>query len=583
MRHFFFLLISFFPFLSFSQSITSSERLQQQSERRQAAIDKQLFPIPDGRLTIPAAKPLVSDISDGKNCFTVKMLLPEVADKKELPSSFFVALVDAFADEGIAASKEGKNRFRLSHKKRQNQQPELVAPCLGVNRISRISTKLQNRLISKGFITSRVLIPEQNLSRGELRLRLTAGKVGQLKVNQDAVEQTHANRANLFNAFPTQSGRILNLRDLEQGLENLRRVPTVSADMEIKPSQAKNQSDVVVNWQQRQYPFRLNFSVDDSGSKSTGKYLGTLGVAWDNPLHLNDIFYASYTRNLKSGKKQTDKNGKTDKGKTDNYVLNYSVPLGYWLFDIGMSDYHYDQVVAGVNRNYHYTGDSTQGSVNLSKILYRDGRHKITAKVGLWRKTTKNFIDDSEVEVQRRRTGGWKASLLQKSYFKLGTLETELSYKRGTRAFGAIAAPEELPFKLGENNFDWHSQFHGQWNKSLLTPQDRLAIGGRYSVRGFSGERTLSGDRGWYLRNDLSWHYKPNHQIYLGLDTGRVSGISAQHLLGKSLTGSVLGLKGQFKQSGNWYYDIFVGKPLHQPDGFDADSVVTGFNLNYSF
>ncbi|MGN6985683.1 POTRA domain-containing protein [Neisseria sp. P0008.S010] len=33
------------------------------------------------------------------------------------------------------------------------------------------------------------------------------------------------------NKFPTRSGNLLNLRDLEQGLENLKRLPTVEADL----------------------------------------------------------------------------------------------------------------------------------------------------------------------------------------------------------------------------------------------------------------------------------------------------------------------------------------------------------------
>ncbi len=36
-----------------------------------------------------------------------------------------------------------------------------------------------------------------------------------------------------------------------------------------------------------------------------------------------------------------------------------------------------------------------------------------------------------------------------------------------------------------------------------LITQDRFSIGGRYTVRGFDGETTLIGERGWLLRNDL--------------------------------------------------------------------------------
>ena len=38
-----------------------------------------------------------------------------------------------------------------------------------------------------------------------------------------------------------------------------------------------------------------------------------------------------------------------------------------------------------------------------------------------------------------------------------------------------------------------------------LDAQDRFAIGGRYTVRGYDGEASLSAERGWLLRNDLSW------------------------------------------------------------------------------
>ncbi len=266
-----------------------------------------------------------------------------------------------------------------------------------------------------------------------------------------------------------------------------------------------------------------------------------------------------------------------------------------------MSHYYYDQAVAGVNRNYHYTGDSNQANFDISRVMYRDGKHKITVGAGAWLKETRSYIDDAEIDVQHRRTAGWKAKIATRSYFSKGTLDTSLTYKRGTRAFGAIPAPEELfnegtakskiltadvtwqmPFKLGKGDFNWKSQLHGQLNRTDLTPQDMFSIGGRYNVRGFTGAKTLSAEKGWYLKNDLAWQYNDNHQVYLGLDVGRVYGKSAKNLPGQTLSGAVLGLKGQFKKAGNWSYDVFIGTPLKKPKGFKADSVVTGFNINYA-
>src|SRR5690606_36095447 len=95
------------------------------------------------------------------------------------------------------------------------------------------------------------------------------------------------------NALPVQSGDILNLRAIEQGLENLKRVPTAEADIQIVPAELPGESDVLVQWTQA-FPFRLTTSVDDSGTRATGKYQGSVTVSYDHWLTLNDLFYVSF-------------------------------------------------------------------------------------------------------------------------------------------------------------------------------------------------------------------------------------------------------------------------------------------------
>lgn len=588
------------PLISSAQNIISPFLLEQQSERRQSVITEQQMPVADGRIPVSFKQAPLVPLDRDATCFPIDILQVVSTDKTALPKRFVQSVSEVLISEGAIHKRKGRNEFSLYNRPSKTGEQQ-QAPCLTANKIERITTKLQNQLVIKGFITSRVLVPGQNLSKGRLILGVSAGRVGKLYIEGKKDTENQMERTTLYNAFPTRTGKLLNLRDFEQGLENLRRLPTVSSEMDIKPGEVANSSDISVRWKQQKNPFRIDFSIDDSGSEATGKYLGTIGVSWDNPLHINDILSASYTHSLVSGVKKTDRNGKKDKSKSYNYSLNYNIPFGYWLLNTEMSNYSYDQVVAGVNHNYHYTGDTLKGTVDISRTLYRDDKHKFTVKTALWHKATKNYINDAEINVQRRKTSGWTLGISQRSYFELGTLSSSLAYKRGTRAFGAISAPEELfnegtakmkiltadinwhmPFHLGRQSFSWNSNFHGQWNKNRLTPQDKISIGGRYSVRGFNGEKTLTGERGWFLRNSVSWHYKPAQQLYLALDMGRVSGYSSQYLPGKSLAGFALGLKGQFKKKGQWYYDVFVGSPVHQPEQFNADSVVAGFNFSYS-
>lgn len=127
----------------------------------------------------------------------------------------------------------------------------------------------------------------------------------------------------------------------------------------------------------------------------------------------------------------------------------------------------------------------------------------------------------------------------------------------------------------------YQAAWRAQWNRTPLVPHDRFAIGGRYTIRGFDGETSLSAERGWLLRNDLIWTVPgTSQQLYLAIDHGVVSGPSAARLLGTRLTGMALGWRGQL---GHLQTDVFAGRPVRMPAGFRTASVASGFNLNYEY
>ena len=48
---------------------------------------------------------------------------------------------------------------------------------------------------------------------------------------------------------------------------------------------------------------------------------------------------------------------------------------------------------------------------NLSRLLTRGSLHKTYVNAALWTKKSHNYINDTEIEVQRRRTAGWEVGL----------------------------------------------------------------------------------------------------------------------------------------------------------------------------
>ncbi|RXJ17426.1 ShlB/FhaC/HecB family hemolysin secretion/activation protein [Lelliottia nimipressuralis] len=524
-------------------------------QQRQKALEQQLTPpVPDVRLSEPSS-------SFGKIAFPVETPCFPI---RNVTLTGQDALPRWLPLQRIADQAQGR--------------------CLGGKGINLLMSTMQNSLVDHGWITTRVLAPTQDLKSGTLKLAIVPGYIRHVRLTEDSDDYIQ-----LYSSFPAHEGNLLDLRDIEQGLENLQRLPTVEASMEIVPGEQPGESDVVITRKQSKM-WRLGLSLDDAGTETTGRYQGGVTLSLDNPFSLSDLLYVSASHDL------NDHGGKGSK----NYTGHYSVPFGYWTLGVTGSDYDYHQTVAGQNQDYRYSGKSKNLDVQLSRVLHRSGSQKTTLTADVLARETRNYVDDTEVGVQRRQTAGWRLGLQHRHYIGQASVDAGVSYQRGTRWFGAQPAPEEafgeatalskilqlnaqldLPFEIGSQQFRYNVQYLRQISNTPLTPQDQFAIGNRWTVRGFDGERTLNASHGWYVRNDLGWSTPlPNQELYLGADYGEVGGYSSDPLIGKHLAGGVVGLRGSAFNTG---YDLFAGTPFSKPDGFHTSSLTLGFNLNWSW
>lgn len=536
---------------------------QRRAQERERALREQLLPAPDVRLQGKPAPGQGRLPGSELPCFAIQAV--NLRGEGDTPRQFDWLLDTMAGPDG-------------------DDSP--VGRCLGAQGINLVLKRAQDALLARGFVTSRILAEPQDLKSGMLTLTVLPGRIRAIRFAPGG--SAHGNAWNALNVAP---GAVLNLRDIEQALENFKRVPTAEADIQIEPAELPGQSDLVVSYKQA-LPFRLSLSADDGGSKSTGKYQGGVTLSVDNPLALNDLLYVSVNGDLGGGL-----DGERGTGGS---TAHYSVPFGYWLIGATASSSRYRQSVAGLNQTYVYRGTSSNAELKLSRLVYRDAVRKTTVALSAFRRTSNNYIDDTEIEVQQRKVGGWQVALNHREFIGQSTLDTTLAYKRGTGAFHSLPAPEEafgegtsrfklitleaslnVPFQAVGQKLRYNASARVQGNRSPLTPQDRFAIGGRYTVRGFDGESSLVAERGWLLRNDLGLALGSSGQeLYAGLDHGEVSGPSAEFLSGRRLTGAVLGLRGNFKAMS---YDLFVGRPINKPEGFITASTTAGISLNYSF
>ena len=557
-----------------------SLRQQQQQVKLDSAIQSQQVKVPSVLLESERVQSLGFPKNESQ-CFPINQLvLTDYQAEEENSSTSSLKLIQP-------------SRFSWALKSVYTGHDFAMPACIGSEGINVLLRRIQNRLIDLGYVTTRVVVEPQDLRSGMLVLTVIPGKVGRIQL-QDQSAIPFATRGTLWFAMPMAQGDILNIRNIEQGLENLKRVPSADANMELVPTDAVGETDVVIAYKQS-LPFHLTFGLDDSGSKSTGRLQGSATFSWDNVLTLNDMFYISGTRSFK--RDSDDAEG--DYG-SKNISLYYSIPWKNYLLTLSGSKYSYHQTVAGAFESYTYSGESQQMKANLSRLLSRGSLHKTYVNAALWTKKSHNYINDTEIEVQRRRTAGWEVGLNHTQYIGETVLQLFANYKRGTGGNKSLPAPEEefgegtsrmqiftagvdftYPFTIGNQPFRFNTSWNGQWNGTPLTQQDKLSIGGRYTVRGFDGELSLSGEKGWLWRNELAWNIaNKGHELYLGIDRGKVHSSQEEFQIGNSLMGGAIGLRGKL-----WgiNYDYFVGVPIKKPEGFRTSHVTTGFNVSYRF
>lgn len=501
-------------------------------------------------------------------CFTVNAFVLEV------PSTL------SSAAQRYGASKLPLDTFRFA----QDFLEQYKGKCIGHEGINTLVKGVTAKIIERGYSTTRVGIPEQDLLSGTLKLTLIPGIIHELRFADPKTAGTWKN------AFPTTAGKILNLRDLEQGLEQMKRATSQDVDMQIVPAGNLGESDIVISVK-RTKPWKAIINLDDSGAKGTGKTQAGLQLGWDNLLGADDLFSIGTSTDA-------DRNNYMRGTSGDN--LSYSIPFGYWTSTVSASDYMYHQRIVGSASSFVSRGKTQNLEAKVSYLFYRDQFSKSSLQFRTARRWSHSYVDDTEINVQYRDTTLAELALIHKHNIGQAQIDATFAYRKGVPWFGAQVDPVNLPgssprynytletldvtltmpFTVKERQFSYTGTIRAQNSNSTLYATEWFSIGNRWTIRGFDGESPLSSEKGFFLRNELGIPITNTAQsAYVGLDFGKVYGNNTAMLLGDKLAGFVAGLRGSLAKG--VMYEVLAGMTLYKPKQYPTDQPAAGFSLIY--
>lgn len=406
---------------------------------------------------------------------------------------------------------ELKGADSLSGADRTRLLKPYIGQCLGVAQLNELLKVITDYYIAKGRVTSRAYLPQQDLSSGHLQVLVVEGKLEGLKGAQGS---TVTDRE-LAMAFPGKVGEALNLREVEQLVDQLSRLPSRQAQMELTPGSQIGGSEVLVK-NTPQKPWRASLSRNNDGQKSTGEQQWGAGLEWDSPLGLADQLI------LRGGHDAISDHQKTSK----NSMLYYNVPWGWWNFSYTYSESDYCTPGDLDGYKYKQTGDSQNHQLRAERVVHRDDVSKTSVNVGLTHLRTNNYFNDERLDVSSNRLSEFQVGINHGRRIGSAFVNLDVGMQNGTGAFDAQKDDQERirgnltptpryrkytatlsylqPFTLWGESLSFSSLATGQRSEDVLYPAQRMSLGGSYSVRGFKDQQ-LTGDSGGYWRNEVRW------------------------------------------------------------------------------
>jgi hemolysin activation/secretion protein len=425
---------------------TTSERLlkqdidRQEQERRDRRWDepRTSTPLPAPELERASGQP-ASD-----TCFSIREI--HVTQAQILPAKPLARLIAAY---------EGR--------------------CLSSSDLQALQQGMNSLALSRGLVTTRVVIPEQNLSSGILQLEVWPG-------HMEAATLNSPYRMELEAALPLNNGDVLNLRALEQAIDNLNRLESLQASVELRPSE-KPGGSIAAFTVNRLQPWHLAAVWDSEAMEQHPVNTVRASLTLDSPLKLADRLIVGANATVRG----------TEVDNAYGSSIDYDVPIGWWRMAVGADQFEYQNPITSGLTTFVSSGKSQSIRAEVSRVVWRDNKHRLNIALLGKQRINNNYIDSIAIGVSTSRL---KAMGLRADISRVAApwvMDASLSAEQGEARTLAMPSPVDadysrviaitrLQYHWKKSSLSW--SVSGQWSDSILSPSEQFALAG--NVKGFS-------------------------------------------------------------------------------------------------
>ena len=456
-----------------------------------------------------------------------------------------------------------------------------IAPYAGKQKdfadIQRALEALEQVYRDRGYGVVRVLLPEQDITRGVVQLRVIEPRMGKVVIEGNQ----HFDATNIRASLPgLQPGATPDSQRIARNLQLLAEHPAKQTTVLLKSGASDNEIDATVKVSDEK-PLKFVVTLDNSGTTDTGRFRTGIGMQHSNMFNRDHILNLQYVTNPEHPSKVTIFGAGY---RIPFYASNSSLDLFAGYSDVdsgtlqGLFNVSGSGTIMGARYNLHLTKIGEYEQKLAFGLDYRAYKNDVTL-VGI----TGGLVPDVTVRPASIGYNGlWRMTNAEFGFYGSYSHNIPGSNDGGDNSFKA-SRPDAIAnyriWRWGANYTrvfakEWQARavVKGQYSSDALVPGEQFGFGGPDSVRGFN-IREVAGDTGYAASFEI---YTPELGSKLGwkdvkarllafYDTGTTGNNSVQPnypFLGQSGSSIGIGLRMTYGKHFNLRLDFAqVGQP----------------------
>jgi hemolysin activation/secretion protein len=200
-----------------------------------------------------------------------------------------------------------------------------------------LSGKIESKYREKGYFTTTVYIPEQDIKGGVTEIRIAEGRMGRLDIEGN--KWFSADFIKKF--FHAKKNEILNIKTMTRDILRLNKNPDLEIKALISPGRDPQTSDISLKVEGKQ-PWHIGFLEDNRGSLLTGKYRSMIFIRSSNVSGLGDTVFIN---SLYSG-------------NSFGESVSYGIPVGTYGTKFGLDATYFKMKMGKEYKSFDITGNT---------------------------------------------------------------------------------------------------------------------------------------------------------------------------------------------------------------------------------